>query len=190
MVTMSGKRNRERSFYWTCAICTIIIIYSTLGFVRPLLNFLIAHNLRGVVVYSSLFIFFSIISVYLTRQRLFTRRNLPYILILSFAYAFSLKYTVVQPEEKIHFIEYGVLAFFIYKALRVDINNKIFAVLLGSIIIFFAGWGDELIQKALPDRVYDIRDVYLNLLSGVLMIAAVYSIADVEKNQPFNVTRR
>jgi hypothetical protein len=80
------------------------------------------------------------------------------------------------PEERIHFVEYGILAFFLFRALRIDlplVPSFVWAFVIASLI----GWGDEGIQYLLPNRYYDNRDVLLNSISallGLFFTAAFY----------------
>jgi hypothetical protein len=66
-----------------------------------------------------------------------------------------------RPEEAIHLVEYGVLSWLIYRALRPAETNAavlVSAVLLGTIM----GTIDEIIQWITPLRFWDLRDVALN----------------------------
>lgn len=75
------------------------------------------------------------------------------------------------PEEAIHFLEYGLLGFFLFRALQFNIKDRsiyIVAFLIGSLVGIF----DEIIQWAVPLRYWDLRDVRLNALaSGLIQIA-------------------
>ncbi len=91
-------------------------------------------------------------------------------------YGFAL-YIVDVPEEKIHFIEYGVLSALIYLALTHDINNRSI-YFLSSLIVFVFGAIDEVIQWVLPNRIFDIRDIVMDGTAGILvqlLIAMVIS---------------
>ncbi len=80
-----------------------------------------------------------------------------------------------RPEERIHLVEYSILASLIWSALKVRWekqppkvwrNPALWAVLLNTL----AAWSDEGVQAILPNRVYDLRDVGFNALAGVLAI--------------------
>jgi len=71
------------------------------------------------------------------------------------------------PVEAVHFLEYGLLGFFLFGALRFHINNRciyFIAFLSGSLVGIF----DEILQWIVPLRLWDIRDVGLNALSSGL----------------------
>ena len=178
---MSGEENKKRILFWSITIILIIFIYGTLGYVRPVVNFLVEHKLKTFAVAFILLGFFSALFFTLIYNKRVKLINLIVVILVGIAYAFFLKFLVVMPEERIHFAEYGLVAFFLYKALKIDVRNKIEIFVIGSILLFLFGWGDELIQKLLPDRYYDLRDVFINFISGVLVFILMLSVGYSEK---------
>ncbi len=87
-------------------------------------------------------------------------------------------YIVNVPEEQVHFIEYGILSALIYIALTHDIHNNVYVYFLSIHIVFAFGAVDEVIQWILPNRIFDIRDILINGIAGILvqlLIAMVIS---------------
>jgi hypothetical protein len=87
-------------------------------------------------------------------------------------------YIVDVPEEQVHFIEYGILSGLIYIALTHDIHNNVYVYFLTVFIVFVFGAIDEVIQWILPNRIFDIRDILINGIAGILvqlLIAMVIS---------------
>ena len=82
-------------------------------------------------------------------------------------------------EEKIHFIEYGVLGLLVYRALLPNIKGYM-VYIAGLIIVLLIGWGDEIIQYFLPNRVYDIRDVVMNFSGGLIAFVIMFVI-DIDR---------
>ncbi|PID55747.1 hypothetical protein CSB45_14525 [candidate division KSB3 bacterium] len=74
--------------------------------------------------------------------------------------------------EKIHFLEYGLLGLLLCKAFSYSVKNRS-AYLLSLLLVYIIGMTDEGIQWALPQRVGEYRDIWLNITSGVLAILAV-----------------
>ena len=76
-----------------------------------------------------------------------------------------------NPEEAVHFLEYGLLGFFLFRAWRLIVLDKavyLISFLTGTII----GTFDEILQWLMPGRYWDIRDVGLNALAvGLFQIA-------------------
>jgi VanZ family protein len=77
------------------------------------------------------------------------------------------------PEEAVHFLEYGLLGFFLFRALSLTIEDKSIyptAFLISALV----GTFDELLQWVTPDRYWDFRDVALNALAAGLFQIAVW----------------
>jgi len=101
------------------------------------------------------------------------------VIMVVLAYVYGLV-TLQLSSEKIHFIEYGFLAYLVIKAISLDIKKPIaygFAFLLVSII----GWIDEGIQNILPNRYYSMDDVILNSISGALVLLLVFVFKEEQK---------
>lgn len=81
----------------------------------------------------------------------------------------------ITPAEKVHFLEYGLLGLLLCKALSYHIQNKL-AYLVALLGVYLVGSMDEGIQWALPNRVGDYRDIWLNLLAGGLAIVLVWLV--------------
>lgn len=82
-------------------------------------------------------------------------------------FGFLLMRNLHSLEEKIHFLEYALLALLFFKALKFhyrDARRYLFAILLAAGV----GVLDELWQGILPNRVYDPWDIYYNTAGGVL----------------------
>jgi VanZ family protein len=78
------------------------------------------------------------------------------------------------PQEKLHLFEYGFLAFLVYKALKNDVKGgKIY--FYTSILVASFGCVDELIQFFVPTRYYDIKDILVNVSSGVMGTITLYA---------------
>jgi len=75
------------------------------------------------------------------------------------------------PEEAVHFLEYGLLGFFLFRALSLTIRDESIyptAFLIGSLIGIF----DEVLQWMMPGRYWDFRDAGLNALAiGLFQVA-------------------
>jgi hypothetical protein len=77
------------------------------------------------------------------------------------------------PEEAVHFLEYGLLGFFLFRAFHQTVRDwtvYLDAVLAGSLI----GIVDEIIQWAVPGRTWDFRDAGFNVMAGILFQLAVW----------------
>ena len=66
--------------------------------------------------------------------------------------------------ERIHFIEYAVLGILISRAVNV-INLQ--GIIYTGFLVALIGAVDEIIQWFLPNRVGDMRDVFMNAVGGL-----------------------
>lgn len=99
--------------------------------------------------------------------------NLIWIGAVSGAYLFFTVRLWENPEEAVHFLEYGVLSYFAYVALRFHVKD-ISIFFTASLMTLFVGTLDEVIQWLVPGRYWDIRDVGFNFIGGVLLQIAIY----------------
>jgi len=84
-----------------------------------------------------------------------------------------------NPEESIHFIEYGLLGVSLYIALSFSTRDRTIyfaAFFIGCLVGFF----DEFLQWLMPQRYIDIRDVGINALaSGLIQVGIWKGISPV-----------
>ena len=85
------------------------------------------------------------------------------------------------PAERIHFLEYGLLAFLAYKALEKDMIQKKSLYALTLLMVAAVSLLDEGIQYLLPNRVGELRDVALNVVSGILGLVITSVIIRAER---------
>ncbi len=153
---------------WTMAI------YITLYPVRPVCEFLKKTIPFELWINIFLAACLSGISILFFRKYKVTAfRGYVLLLITVSGYLYGLA-TISSPEEKIHFIEYGILAYLVFRALRLDHGAG--AAYAGAFALTAAlGWVDEGIQHLLPNRYYQTSDVVLNAVSGLLGLLLVYT---------------
>src|SRR3989338_2774538 len=86
--------------------------------------------------------------------------------VLSIYIVILARYTPII-AEKVHLIEYGFLGYLVLRAFRESrlVKTRYICVIF---IIAIVGYLDEVIQGLLPNRVYDVSDIYLNIISGLL----------------------
>jgi len=96
------------------------------------------------------------------------------------------------PEEAVHFLEYGLLSFFLLRALSLSVRDKtIYArtFLIASLVGIF----DEILQWIVPGRFWDFRDAGLNALAaGLFQVALIKGVKPSfisDKIQPKSLRR-
>lgn len=151
---------------------TLVAIYATLGFVRPISNYLRDQGLLRISVVTAF-----AIAAALTLWLIFRdarNRNVRVVLSLigvAIAYAIVI-YPMNSPEEKIHFIEYGLVALLANAAAPRTWSAKKHFIAC-ALFVAAAGWIDEGIQALLPSRFYDLRDVAFNATAGLMALVAL-----------------
>jgi hypothetical protein len=118
--------------------------------------------------------------------RIRTHRLLRYAAIgvaVTAAWLYSRAMATGWPEvdivERVHFIEYGVIAFLFYRAWRpaADVSVIVLPILAGIIV----GTIEEWFQWFIPNRVGELRDVALNLVAVVCGLTISIAIAPPER---------
>ena len=155
---------------WTLCIFSVIpmarliqkYVYQTWG--RELFTY---------VVISVTIIALAVSIIYVYRLRLNSRTSYFWLIaVAGIIFVYTLDLGKQQPEESVHFILFGVLGVLVYRALthRLKDPSIFFA---GAIICGCIGIVDEFIQWMTPRRLWDLRDIGLNLFSSALVQVAI-----------------
>lgn len=156
---------------WAIVVGYTLLIYFTLPLMPPVVKFLNSvtrGNLTLLIYIGYLLVGAGLIIYILKNSKVMPLSSYFWFLGLGIIYTYCLLNLKI-PQEKIHFIEYGLLAYFVYRALKVD-KSSLQTYFFTFLITGALGWIDEGIQKLLPNRVYDIRDVVMNAFSGLLAV--------------------
>lgn len=84
-------------------------------------------------------------------------------------YAIWLIYYTPIIAEKLHFVEYGFLTYLALRAFR-DLRPRWVKYQYTISLVALIGAGDELVQKVLPNRVCELRDMMINAIAGILAL--------------------
>lgn len=167
-----SSRREKRLWLWTGAV--IAAIYATLGLAATL-----AQILRSEALIGALFgLCFLIVLATILTQGLKSRpggAEIAVALGVVAVYALVIVRMALPVAERTHLIEYGVVGVFVYEALseRAGNGRSVPAPpLLAILITALAGILDEVIQGVLPNRVFEVTDILVNLLAGALAISA------------------
>ncbi len=155
----------------------LLSIYSTLGIARSVTEFL---RTVGILLPTVVFFFAgSAPFVLFWRYAILRRRQLILRIILIVLLLCSAFLIAGTPEERLHFLIYGLLGWLFCWCLEpnsvyvadASSKNKIIRYLLPCLLVWLAGGIDELIQWRLPSRVFDVRDILFNGVAGMMGIA-------------------
>ncbi|MSR82318.1 MAG: DUF4976 domain-containing protein [Candidatus Latescibacteria bacterium] len=165
----------ERSRAWGQALLYIAFVYSTIPLMPQVWGTLVDHT-QGAVRYLGIAVVvgLGIALVLKVRPDPTGRRWQTYtaLLAVGLAYAYMLNRFALFPAERLHLVEYGLVGYLLHRALSLDLpatKAYIVALLLSALV----GTGDELIQWISPERVFEVKDVQLNIVSGGLGLLVV-----------------
>lgn len=162
------KRRKRRLISWLWAFLCILAIFLVVPLARTIQSFFSARWGSSFFGYAVLAVM-GTVSVILLFFLFFRRKirrvsNYFWLLLVTVLYVYFTIQLWDVPIEAIHFLEYGLLGFFLFRALKFNIRDKstfFIAFLIGTLVGIF----DEILQWIVPLRLWDIRDVGLNALS-------------------------
>jgi len=167
---------RKKVFFsWLWVALCILSIFLIVPIARSVRNFVEERLSAAFFGYSVIFVvcIAFLIVFYLLWFRLKIRAfpNYLWLTVIACIYIFFTLKLWKRPEEAVHFLEYGLLGLFLFRALRYHIDDKsvyLTAFLIGGLVGIF----DEAFQWMMPRRIWDMRDIGLNALScGLCQIA-------------------
>ncbi len=170
---------RERR-WWFASLALVILIYSTLYIVRTPTEFLRERNLLRPAV-ATAFISAALPLLWLVRRSRPGAREKAVLVVCGGLFVWLIRLAEL-PEERIHFLEYGLLGGMLFQASRLRAERlgrsgsraELGAAVLAMVLAGLAGWGDEGIQAVLPNRYYDLRDIVFNVVSSTVAVAALW----------------
>jgi len=145
----------------------VSVIYLTLPVMRPVLNYLKAQlGARfSLLTDIALIAVMAGLAIILVKNKV-TWKQCIWALIVFCLYGYGLKVLTI-PEERIHLLEYGFLSYLVFKMYRSE-QLPLSLFWQSFLTVSFLGTLDEIIQYFIPSRVGDVRDIILNIVSGLL----------------------
>ena len=172
---------REKKL-WIWTLVVVLAIYASLALELSFANILIE---RGLVTPFYIAGMLMIVATAVSQGFGVRPRGTEVAVALGIAAAYLLLFTRLSiPEERTHLIEYGIVGAFIYEALLERSNQgrrvivpAVLAILLASIL----GTVDEFIQYFLPNRTFDPRDIFFNVLAATMAVSACKVMASIRR---------
>jgi len=168
----------KRAFFpWLWVVLCTLAIFLVVPLARAIQKFVSARWGRPFFGYAVLVItaasFCAIVYVLVFRLKIRSPSNYLWLSAVTALYVYFTLKLWRAPEEAVHFLEYGLLGFFLFRALSLSIRDKgiyLTAFLIGSLIGIF----DEILQWMMPGRYWDFRDAGLNALATGLFQVALW----------------
>ena len=137
---MKLTKLRKIALSWLWVFLCALAIFFTVPLARTIQDFVTTHAGRSFFGYSVLFaaVFTFFVLGYILYFHLKIRRysNYVWLVLISAIYIYFTLKLWANPEEAIHFIEYGLLGFFLFRALRHHIDDAsiyLAAFLMGTL---------------------------------------------------------
>ncbi len=175
------SRRERRLWSWTLAI--VVAIFSTLGVAGAMAEQLAETGLTTVGFAGAMFL----VGVTVVVQGLRTKPTGAEIgVALGVAVVYLMVLLRMALAERSHLIEYGVVASFIYEALKERAGHggripvpSVLTVLATGVV----GVLDECIQLLLPSRHFDPVDMLFNTLAGLMAVLARVALARARRRR-------
>jgi len=161
---------------WLAPLVLTLWLWGSVPFGRAISDWLRDHGLLQTCI-GAAGIILILAFVFFVRRRTPLLSGLRWAMLMGlFSLTVLLMMTVVQtPEERVHFLQIGLLAFLIWRALPQTCGALGWVVLAGIL----AGAVEEAIQIMVPGRVCDGRDIGMNAVAAVVTGLALWSIQGV-----------
>lgn len=174
MVQFSSKRER-RLWFW--AIAVVVAIYATLGLASSLTRVFGDRGLAEITFVIGMLFVLSAIIVYGLRVR--PGRHEVFVALGVIAAYLLLFARMSTAAERTHVMEYGIVAILVHAALTERASNGFHVpapAILAIVMTGSLGVLDESLQYFLPSRVFDLRDMLVNVLASAMAIMAVTAL--------------
>jgi len=169
------RLGEDRCRNWGAAFAYIALVYATVPVFPAVWDRLWVHT-EGAIRHLGILVILGLAVAVLTavRHRVGRRDWVPYAVLVAVfaAYGYLLAVFGTYPAERLHLIEYGLLGWMLFRALRLDLSGGR-AYVVALVLTVLVGVGDESIQWILPQRFFEVKDVVLNAVSGVLGLLTV-----------------
>lgn len=175
-VAVFSSHRERRLWLWTATV--VAAIFSTLGVAGTVADALRERNLLRVSIALVLLILLAPAAWRWARSRP-DWREIGAVLGVGFTY-WMVWIRMSSWEERTHLIEYGIVAALIHMAFLERVANGRFVPLPAALAVTMTtllGLIDEAIQAVLPDRFFDIADVFFNFVAAFMLIAARLALA-------------
>lgn len=166
-----SKRGRKIFVSWLLVFLCILAIFLIVPLARKIQTFVSSHWGRSLFGYSVLFVtgsvFLALLYILFFQLKIRSFSNYFWLILVTVLYIYFTLKLWPNPVETVHFLEYGLLGFLLFRALKFYFHDSgiyFIAFLSGALVGIF----DEIFQWMVPLRYWDIRDVGLNALSSIL----------------------
>lgn len=172
---LQPPKERERTS-WIVAAIWAASIFAVIPLARAIQNFVDERWGRElflwvVAVYIAVFVLIALVYLLYSRESI-PVGNAAWLIAIAAVFLYWTWQLRRNPEEALHFIQYGILSLLVYRALTHRIRDPsiyVVAVLICSV----TGTVDEMVQWMMPRRYFDFRDIWINGGAAILVQAGL-----------------
>jgi len=162
-------KERE-SLSWTYAVLWSGLTFAIVPFVRTGVDFVREQLGSGAFIYAvaGSVVLATVAAIYLTRHKWSLGASVWLVGLAGLLLYLTFGLADGSAEEAIHYVQYGTLSVLLFRAFshRIrDYSIYVACTLVGTLV----GVVDETVQWLTPERVFDLRDVWLNF-TGVVVV--------------------
>lgn len=183
------SRLSQEGRLWAAALVLALAYFALAATGHLVLGRLLAWGALAGVVLTVLGLAAAGVAVWAFRQRLNLRQIVAVALAAGLFLWIAASLRIVQ--ERLHLVQYAVLAGVLNAALREhsspvggapdshrpDWHRPELWPALGAVLLTAAvGWADEGLQGLMPHRYYDLRDVGLNAVGGLILVGGLVAV--------------
>jgi len=171
-------RSESRGAWFLVASCCLAILFTI-----PLAR-MIQRALDGILGSQAYFVativigsFFMLLILFYLRQRIKSNigARLAWMVFLGGVSVWIIRYQLQSPAEAVHFVEYSLLGFLLFRAWSHHVHDSLVYV-VSALCVAIMALVDEFIQWMVPGRFWDYRDIRLNLAAGLVMQLFIYRV--------------
>lgn len=177
MDKIAGDIHRWQWRPWLWVLLCSMAIFATVPIARGIQRFIyntFSPEFFTYIVISVISIgFVSLIYALIFRLKVRKPSQYLWIFLCSGLYIYFTLQLREHPEEAVHFLEFGLLAYLLFNALSRRIQDWT-VYITALLFVVFIGTMDEFLQWLMPKRYWDYRDVGLNSFAGAVLLLAIW----------------
>jgi len=166
----------RRIVYWTLTLLLVSLIFVSDVIGRHIVNLLKADTPFKSLVLIGFIAFLLFLFAFLYGKLVIRKVSTYLLLSLGLGlYTYMALLIVRQPEETIHYLEFSILSYLIYRSVFLDLSGLRGWIGTIGLTVFFC-WSAEYLQLYIPGRVYDLQDMVMNGVGSIFGLIFIWIV--------------
>jgi len=178
--TISGlKRNSDgrESIRWIWVLICTLVIFSAIPVTRSVQKFVYDTAGRDFFTYFVISVvgcgLAALLYLFIFELKIKKFSQYMWLFVCAWLYIYFTINLQEHPEEAVHLLEYGLLSYFVFRALSLRVRDRSIYITV-ILMILFIGTVDEFIQWMTPGRYWGWKDVGTNIIGGAILQLAIW----------------